>query len=365
MMKTIGSEPPEPMSKKSTGIFVPFDVGNPYQRLLKEGLSRHGVDIQGSKSLKEAVRAHRAGESFEVVHLHWLPNYGGRFLDTARSRLFLRRLRYLQSKGCRVVWTVHNLKHHEPSSETLGNWLASQTANLADAVIVHSPTAAKLAVREFRIERHEKIKVIPHGNYIGAYENDISRSKAREFLGITNDDQFVFLFLGQIRPYKGVPKLIEAFRNCKNNEQSTLIIAGKPIDEPLERRIRMASDEAENIILNLSFVQDSQIQNYMNACDIVVFPYQQILTSGAVILAMSFGKACIAPRMGCISDCLNESGGWLYSPENGAGGLASVLSDAMKQKDRISEMGNKNFERALEWGWSFVAEETRNAYYSG
>jgi len=57
----------------------------------------------------------------------------------------------------------------------------------------------------------------------------------------------------------------------------------------------------------------------MNACDVVVFPYQEILTSGAVILAMSFGRACVAPRLGCIQDVLDDKGAFIYEPSNKAG----------------------------------------------
>ncbi|WP_242482112.1 glycosyltransferase, partial [Trichormus variabilis] len=64
-------------------------------------------------------------------------------------------------------------------------------------------------------------------------------------------------------------------------------------------------DNEPNIKFIPGFVPSEKLQIYLNACDVVVFPYRDILTSGAVMLAMSFGRACIAPRKGCIAEVLD------------------------------------------------------------
>src|SRR5699024_1267296 len=76
---------------------------------------------------------------------------------------------------------------------------------------------------------------IEHPHYKNYYINQISKEEARIKLKIEKD-KFVFLFFGQIRPYKNVISLVEAFIQL-NEKDSILLIAGavqKEIEEPLK-----------------------------------------------------------------------------------------------------------------------------------
>ena len=101
----------------------------------------------------------------------------------------------------------------------------------------------------------------------------------------------------------------------------------------------------------------------MNACDVVVFPYQEILTSGAVFLAMSFKKACIAPRQGCLGEVLNENGAFLYDSDC-ENGLFQSLESAIKNNHQLMNMGEYNFELAEKFDWSNIAGMTLQVYQS-
>jgi glycosyltransferase involved in cell wall biosynthesis len=178
-------------------------------------------------------------------------------------------------------------------------------------------------------------------------------------LGLTSED-LSFLFIGNIRPYKGVLELIEAFQKFSPTG-ARLVIAGRPVNQEtgteLERRIA----EDERIQLHLRFIADEEMQVFLNACDVVVFPYRKILTSGAVILAMSFGRACIAPAMGCITEVLDERGAILYDADR-PDGLREALSRAVVNRDRLKEMGAHNLARAAAWSRDRVAGQTAGVY---
>jgi glycosyltransferase involved in cell wall biosynthesis len=110
----------------------------------------------------------------------------------------------------------------------------------------------------------------------------------------------------------------------------------------------------------LKFIPDDDIQAYMNAADIVVLPYKNLLTSGAAMLAMSFGKPIIAPNVKCIADTLDNEGSFLYSNENSlSGALQNVL-----EKDRIAlqNMGIHNLRLAEQFGWDEIAKKTYGVY---
>ncbi len=99
----------------------------------------------------------------------------------------------------------------------------------------------------------------------------------------------------------------------------------------------------------------------MNAADVVAFPYKNILTSGAVMLAISFGRACLAPRKDCITEVLDYQGAFLYDPTLKSGLLRS-MQEAIRRKDLTSGMGEYNYQKSKSWSWDHVAKKTLDVY---
>lgn len=340
---------------------IPFDVANPYQKQLSEALANSGVEVSGRSSLNgmisERIRKRQWGG---VVHLHWLHRFDNSLRDQLRSVLFVTRLAILKILGARLIWTVHNLYHHEVQSKSVDHWVARQVSSKASRIITHSDTARNLVIEEFDVRDDSKVVVVPHGNYIDSYRNDVSSLEAKASLGL-GESSFTFLFLGHIRPYKGVIEMIESYRNCEYNGRCSLVIAGRPLDDSWAHRVRSASEGDPTIRLELGFVPDDKVQIYMNAADAVVFPYRQILTSGAVVLAMSFSKCCIAPRIGCIPDVLDVEGAFLYDPDD-PNSLSEAMNSSVNAHKNVAKMGRHNFDRASAWGWNRIADQTRACY---
>ncbi|MCK5345322.1 MAG: glycosyltransferase [Candidatus Heimdallarchaeota archaeon] len=273
--------------------------------------------------------------------------------------LFWTQLILLKILGKKIFWTAHNLKAHENTNPIIDHLCTRFTIKMSDLIIAHCETAQNEIFSLLSIKNKSKCIVIPHGNYISCYENTTKRIESRQQLRI-HESSFVFLFIGKIRPYKGVIDLIEAFRNI-TDEYPQLIIAGKPLCEKYSKLISQKIGNEKRINFIPKYVPEEKIQVYMNASDVVVFPYKNILTSGAVILAMSFGKACIAPTLGCIPETLDESGSILYDPRT-KNGLAKALLKAIKRKSELREMGKHNQQIAKQWNWDDIGAATANAY---
>jgi len=201
--------------------------------------------------------------------------------------------------------------------------------------------------------------VVPHGNYIGAYKNNISKPDARQKLGIAIQE-FVYLYFGQIREYKQVPHLINCFTNLETGD-SRLLIAGNPNSEKLKRSIKKLAENNEDIDVKLSFIPDEDIQMYMNAADIVALPYRDILTSGTAILAMSFGLPVIVPRIGCMPELLSHQSELLY--EQGEREALRETLTTVRSAD-LASIGQKNRAKMEKLDWGMVAERTRDIYLS-
>ncbi len=143
--------------------------------------------------------------------------------------------------------------------------------------------------------------------------------------------------------------MVDVFR-ASRGPNDRLIIAGRPIDDSIKVRVENAIGDDARVQFFAGHVDDAEVQRYMNAADVVVLPYRRIMTSGAAVLAMSFGKACIAPRAGCISDMLDESGAVFFDPKI-EGDMALAFGRARMLSQRLHEMGKSNFERASKWDW--------------
>lgn len=340
--------------------FQPYWAENPYQKLLSENLMKLGVHVGEVNSRNKSL----TGQIPDILHLHWLDalfqfRVKNTFLSLLRLIKFLTKLFILRIRGVKIVWTAHNLKNHEKLYPLLDRICTTVVANLSHAIIAHSETAKREIISMIHSIDKDKIFVVPHGNYISSYENKIDRLEAQKALDIPNSS-FVFLFLGQIRPYKGVLELIEAFKQLPH-KQTHLVIAGKILNSELAEEIKQKIAGHSNIKFMPGFVPDDQIQVYMNACDVLVFPYQDLLTSGAVILAMSFGKACLAPRKSYFIEVLNNSGAFFYDPDTPEG-LPQVMNSAIQSKNELLTMGEHNLQMAEQWNWSRVAKMTLDVY---
>ncbi|MBD2298354.1 glycosyltransferase family 4 protein [Nostoc sp. FACHB-190] len=352
-------------------IFLPqTNDNNPYQKELIHHLNK--LDIQAdfphpSSSTTFFLPAVLFPQKADVVHLHWLhPFFAGSNTVEKSLKLsfFILELIILKLLRTKIIWTVHNLKNHENKNLVLDNLCSYLVAKLADAIIAHCDSAKAEVIKSFSLnDNQDKVFVVPHGNYINCYDNNIEKTLARKSLNI-DDSAVVFLFLGMIRPYKGVLELIDTFKQL-HNDASQLLIAGKVYQNSPEMTDMLLQkiDNEPNIKFIPGFVPSEKLQIYLNACDVVVFPYRDILTSGAVMLAMSFGRACIAPRKGCIAEVLDHSGAFLYDIDDEYG-LIQAMKLALEQQKQLSNMGQYNRQLAEKYDWLNIAKITSNVYQS-
>ncbi|OUS23902.1 hypothetical protein A9Q98_14310 [Thalassotalea sp. 42_200_T64] len=289
--------------------------GIAYNEALYKALESQGVKV------KEGVFAGRwllkNLEKFDSVHLHW-PSF---FYATKKGMLseiiafirFCLFLLYIKIRCRSLYWTAHNLYPHNPSStpflDKIARWLVIL---LCSKVFVHRETAAKTLIKEFpRVK--SKLKIIEHGSWVDYYPKTITREKARSYFNIS-EDQTVYLFIGLCSKYKNVHLLTEAFEYLPNN--SMLLIAGKFQDQDYYKKVIASLDKIteKKFHIEATFIPDEELQNYLLACDVVVLPYEESLTSGAAVLALGFGRPVIAPKLGYLTDIISDDCGILYHP---------------------------------------------------
>lgn len=347
-------------------LFLPYaSEKNPYQARLAGALAELGVRVrfvpQGAAPLRSALRLQH-DEGVDIVHFHWTSPFlvsSRRSTSILKGWLFLLAVIWFKFTGARLVWSVHNLTSHEKQDPGLELYFNRRLSKLVDQMIVHCPSAVEQVIHSFSLQPdlRKKISVIPHGHFIADYPQHISIEEARRRFNF-GGDELVFLFFGQIRPYKNVLALIEAFKRLVD-PRARLIIAGEPCDDGMRRELEAAIMNDSRIQRHLSWVPDQEVQVYMAAADVVVLPFTEILTSSTVILAMSFGKPVMTPALGCSRDLLAQQVDLLYAAEDPAG-LYWTMQKAMAMD--LRRLGDNNRTEIKSYCWEDAGRATYRLY---
>jgi glycosyltransferase involved in cell wall biosynthesis len=329
---------------------------NPYQVLLAKALEGLGAAVSFPRGYRRVFPLRRMlgqdGPHPNILHLHWLAPYlKGRSAATKAvyAVKFVLDLLLVRRAGVRLVWTVHNLIGHEQMHPRIEVWCRRRLARLADAIIVHSDQARDLVAESYDAQA-AKISVIPHGHYRDAYGPPIRSAVARAKLGLPQEGR-VFLFFGMVRPYKGVLKLLSTWAGTPElHEQHTLLIAGEAQDPNYMEIVHRSATKMRNVHVRLERIPDLEVPDYFSAADVVVAPFDQILTSGSILLAHSYSKFLVRPNIAAIDAPALEKATIAYRHEH-TRGLEKALLMAAKQ---MAKNGTE-LQRVTLTGWREVA----------
>jgi len=243
---------------------------------------------------------------------------------------FVTLLFFIRMRGGKLLWTAHNLLPHAatpiPGIDCLGRRIVIA---LSHRIFVHSMSAAPVIEERFPRARG-KIALIQHGHWVDYYPRTQTKRQARDKLRLP-PDAFVFLFIGQCREYKNIHGLVKAYRDLSLN--SILLIAGKFQQDDYQKNILAMADGDERIRIFAHFIPDRELQDFLCACDCVVLPYLDILTSGAAMLALSFGRPVVSVRLGCLPDLIIDEVGVLFDPKDPDGLRGALIAIRDRQFD--------------------------------
>lgn len=327
-------------------------AGNPYQRLLYRALAPYGFTVDGDAVLTAGWLA-AARRRVGVLHFHWPHGHyrhtgrGAPVLSWVKLGLFGVRLATARALGYRLVWTVHQVDPHETTSRRLDRVAGRMLARACHALIAHDAWTAGQARRLLGGAVRE-IAVIPHGSYLGVYREGRDRMEVRRELGIPGR-AFVFVALGELRPYKGIDALLAAFGRL-DRDDCALVVAGAPRDAAVAALVERAAGGDRRIHPLVGFVPDERVAELYGACDAAVLARHDGGTSGSLILALSLGCPPVAADAPAYRELVGDDRGWLYPPGD-ADGLLRALRRAASHAEgaRLRRERCRAFAATLDW----------------
>lgn len=280
-------------------IFNPCEnKENKYIAILVNELKKNRFEVS---RLDDFLSSKKHFQSIKLLHLNWFENLDDSSLGSMWKSYFRKLvvLAAIKLGKKKLVWTMHNRLSHEKKSGKLSQALTRKVVSLADAIVVHSAVSKEILHRQYP-GLEAKIVHIPHPDFIDVYGPMIPESPEKR------DSKLKLLFIGAIKPYKNIEMLIEVVK--KFPEDVHLTIAGNPNTLAYRDHLQKSAENAGNISFELKFIPDEELPKYIHLSDLLILPYslESSLNSGTVILAFSYGRTVICPRIGTIDDLQAE-----------------------------------------------------------
>jgi len=281
-----------------------------------------------------------------IICIHWATElYGSRYalksvllLAVNGASLFL--LKHLCA--CTVVHVVHNSYSHDyphPRIDRLGQRLLLA---LADALVAQQKETEQRLVATYP---HKRVVYIPHANFVGAYGAPLVRTHGlRARFGFTPSD-IVLLSFGSVRPYKKIERFIDALaaQGAARDSRIKLWIVGKG-DKAYIEDLKKRAKSFDWVRIDEGFVKDAELPAYFAAADYALFYFDDSeLTSGSLILALSYGLPVITRAIAGAEQVRPGINGYLFTNDNELAHILASLPPAPPQTQVIASLQGTDY----------------------
>jgi alpha-maltose-1-phosphate synthase len=259
----------------------------------------------------------------------------------------------LLPRSAATVLTVHDPHLH--SGEDSLAWRTLDAANRRHVtgyvLLNRSQQAGFLA--KFGLDP-ARVIVIPHGVFddYSSVSGEVPSVMALTGMGSSDVGRYL-LFVGRIRPYKGLEVLLLAYGMLAPDQAGPLVIAGSGDLSSVEKKRLGMLDDRPVYFVN-TWLSDSALAALVSSARFVVLPYRWATQTGVIPLASVLGIPAIASATdGLIEQVVDGETGLLFPPGD-ANALRSLLAEAYAMSDEdYGRMSSRCREHAqANWGWA-------------
>ncbi|WP_158535379.1 glycosyltransferase [Hyphomonas pacifica] len=215
---------------------------------------------------------------------------------------FVRLIEGLKAQGITIILIMHSTvdPDGDPSNRLS---LIAGALSLCDTILVHTHHDLN---RLKNIGLVSNTTVFPHGLIAGYPNEDIQRAP---------DQTFTLASFGYCLPHKGLRTLLHAFAKLArkdNRLRLKLINAEYPVDVSTALVAELREDIQtlglqDKVEFEARFLPDEETLRRLNACDLIVFPYEKTgeSSSAAVRFGIASGRPIARSKLSIFSDVEN------------------------------------------------------------
>ncbi len=243
--------------------------------------------------------------------------------------------------GVRIVWVYHNRVPHDSFTIDMAVENTRFLIKMSDTIIIHSRQSIEV-LKQFEPKfRLEKVRFLEHPEFAGDYFEYMQTDEMSKY-----KDRFLFAFYSQIRPYKNIEVLINAFSRLDKSYDCELIIMGQAPSDQYFNSLQEIAQNNDRITLRAHYINSLEMAAYLKRADILVLPYsyESVINSGTMIMAFSYKRTVIIPDI-CMANDYDDSLIYKYNyrdEENHIQELHKKMENAYKDGKQICrEKGEK------------------------
>jgi glycosyltransferase involved in cell wall biosynthesis len=276
----------------------------------------------------------------------------GRAADREGAVLFHAPHYVVPATSARVVVTIHDLIHlHQPLANPLARFYArvmvGRAARRADRIITVSHAVRREITERFP-RSAGRVETIPNG------VDEIFRSPGvRGLPGRGAEDGHYFLFVGNPKPHKNLPRLMEAFQLVRRSRPALkLVIAGAD----------SVRSDAQRGIVSTGFVEAAELASLYAGAIALVQPSLEEGFGLPVAEAMAAGTAVVISSTPALIEVASDAA-WRIDPHS-VHSIAGALSELARDPALRSRLALAAGKRSSFFDWGRCAEQTLEVYRS-
>jgi len=205
---------------------------------------------------------------------------------------------------------------------------------------------------------NREVSVIPNGIDLDRFQNLSSRGKGLK----VNSAEKLILFVGGLKPTKGIEYLIQAMSSIRQSEtKAKLLLVGQ--GEEKEGLEHLAKNlDLSNYVRFTGGIPNTEVPEYMAASDVFVLPSLSEGFPNVILEAMASGLPIVATRVGGLPEIIKEgNNGFLVEPKNPQQ-LAEKVLLILKDKELRKRISKNNEEKAKGYSWESIVDRLEKVY---
>ncbi len=286
--------------------------------LMRSFMAQPGLTVSGSIATGNALRTETVAlglplDQVETYHdkasfaratlrLPQIRAHFARFLRQQQFDIVLSTMNHLWTplladcvtrSGAQYIPVFHDATPHPGEAQPFWRWRRQQEIRQASHIITLSAAVADGVAAAYAYPRH-KISVIPYG--IPAMPQ--ARQETRRF---PTDRPFRFMFFGRIMAYKGLERLLAAYRLVQSaHPQTELWLVGAGDLTPYQAALA----DLPNLTVVNRWIEEPEIPGFLNQADAIVLPYSEASQSGVTSQAYAAGLPVVVTPVGGLAEQL-------------------------------------------------------------